>query len=141
MQVNEGAELARTLAHTLRSIWDAPDDMFPYRHFCDVELARELNHVFSKYGVGVGAFGGQAIEALGHQLKVATPHTGWNPGTFLNKLFSLIELRFATEHDVLGIRATTDSCDAIYVGNCVVEEEGPPCQYRPHPRKRKVEAL
>ena len=38
-QVHEGVELAQTLAHTLRSIWDTLDDMFPYWRFCDIVMS------------------------------------------------------------------------------------------------------
>ena len=45
--------------------------MFPYFHMCDIELQRELPHVHNTYGVGVGAFVCEGVEALGHDIKVA----------------------------------------------------------------------
>ena len=42
---------------------------------------------------------------MGHQVKVVAQQSGWDPDTFLGKVFASLEMRFASEHDVLGIRA------------------------------------
>ena len=58
------------------------------------------------HGVGVGAFVCQAVEAMGHQVKVVAQQSGWDPDTFLGNVFASLEMRFASEHDVLGVRAS-----------------------------------
>ena len=92
-----------TLATSFREIWCSPNDLFPYFHMCESELERELRYVHTTHHGGVGAFVCQGVEALGHQIKVACPSTGWCPKTFLAKLFGIIELRHASHEDVLGI--------------------------------------
>ena len=47
----------------------------------------------------------QAIEVMGHQVKVVAKQSEWDPKTFLGKVFAL-EMRVASEHDVLGIRSS-----------------------------------
>ena len=81
--------------------------MFPC-WLCDVELSHELQHVHSTHGVGVGvgAFVCQTVEAMGHQVKVVAQQSGWDLDTFLGKVFASLEMRFASEHDVLGIRTS-----------------------------------
>ena len=104
-EVELASEFASTLADTMRFVWPTPDNMFSYWHMCDVELSRELRHVHMTHGVGVGAFVCQAVKAMGHQVKVVAQQSGWDPDTFLGKVFASLEMRFASEHDVLGIRA------------------------------------
>ena len=97
---------ASALADTIHLVWPSPDNMFPYWHMCDVQLSRELRHVHMTHGVGVGAFLCLAVEATGHQVKVVAQQSGWEPDTFLGKLFASLEMSFASVHDVLGIRAS-----------------------------------
>ena len=39
---------------------------------------------------------------MGHQGKVVAQQSGWDPHTFLGKVFASLAMRFASEHDVLG---------------------------------------
>lgn len=96
----QAIEHARTLAASFWSVWPNSSNLFPYFHMCDVELERELLHVHQVHKAGVGAFVCQSVESLGHFLKVAAPHTGWVADTFVRKLFELVELRWATNHEL-----------------------------------------
>ena len=109
--------------------------MFPYWHMCDVELSRELR-VHMTHGVGVGAFVCQAVEAMGHQVKVVAQQSGWDPDTFLGKVFASLEMRFASEHDVLGIRAAGEGIgEDLYMAIEQSEAWGP--RFAPPMRKGK----
>lgn len=112
-QVDEACTLARKMAHALRYDcgWPDSDNMFPYWHMADVELPREIRYVFKHHGVGVGAFVCQAIEALGHQIKVASTQSGWCPTTFLRKVFETMEIRYASHKDILGIHKVDEDGD------------------------------
>ena len=104
-EVELACEFASTLAHTIHLVWPTPDKMFPYWHMCDVELSHELRHVHLTHGVGVGAFMWQAVDAMGHQVKVVAQQSVWDPDTFWGKVFASLEMRFSSEHDVLCICA------------------------------------
>ena len=135
-EVELACEFASTLADTIRFVWPTPDNMFPYWHMCDVELSRELRHVHMTHGVGVGAFVCQAVEAMGHQVKVVAQQSGWDPDTFLGKVFASLEKRFAIEHDVLGIRASGEGTgEDLYMAIEQSEAWGP--RFAPPMRKRK----
>ena len=99
-----------------------PDNLFPYFGACEAQLEHELLYVHKNFGVGVGAFTCQGVEASGHQLKVVACQIGWCPATFLPKLFSIIEMRHAHEQDVFGIllpctigEEATSHCQCYYL--------------------------
>ena len=103
-EVELACEFASILANTIRLFWPTPENMFPYWHMCDGELSQKLRHVHMTHGVGGGAFVCQAVNAMGHQVKVVAQQNGWDPDTHLGKVFATLEMRFAREH--LGIRAS-----------------------------------
>ena len=77
-QVEEAVQCANTLAGKFWAHWPLQDNLFPYFHTCDIELQRELPYVHKTYGVRVGAFVCQGVEALGHHIKVAAQNTESN---------------------------------------------------------------
>ena len=129
-EVELACEFALTLADTIRFVWPTSDNMLAYWHMCDVELSRELRHVHTTHGVGVGAFVCQGVEAMSHQIKVVAQQSCWDPDTFLGFL------RFASEHDVLGIRASRGGTgEDLYMAIEQSEAWGP--RFAPPMRKRK----
>ena len=117
-------------------VWPTPDNMSPYWHMCDVELSCELRHVHLTHGVGVGAFLCPAVEAMGHQVKVVAEQSGWDPDTFLGKVIASLEMRYAREHDVLGIRACREGTgEDLYMA--IEEPEAWGRRFAPAMRKRK----
>ena len=66
-----------------------------------IQLSRELRRVHSTHGVGVGAFVCQAIEAM----EQWDTKLRWLPNR-VGKVFASLELRCASEHDILGIRSS-----------------------------------
>ena len=91
------------------------------------------------HGVGVGAFVCQAVEAIGHQVKVIAQQSGWDPDIFLGKVFASLEMRFASEHDVLGIRASGEGTrEDLYMAIEQSVAWGP--RFAPPMRKRKYSA-
>ena len=113
--------------------------IIPYWHMRDVELSREPRHVHLTHGVGVGAFVCQAVEAMGPQVKVVAQQSGWDPDAFLGKVFASLEMRFASEHDVLGIRASGEGTrEYLYMAIEQIEAWGP--RFAPPMRKRKYSA-
>ena len=107
---------------------------------CDVELSRELRHVHSTHCVGVGAFLCQAIEAMRHQVKVVAQQGGWDPNTFLAKVFASLEMRFASEHDILSICASDEGIGED-LDMAVEEPEAWGRRIAPAMRKRKYPSL
>ena len=138
-EVELPCEVPSTLADTIRFDWPTPDNIFPYWHMCDVELSRELRHVHMTHVVGVGACVCQAVEAMGDQVKVVAQQSGWDLHTFLGKVFASLEIRFASDHDVLGIRASGEGTgEDLYMAIKQSEAWGP--RFAPPMRKRKYSA-
>ena len=98
--LDEAINLAKKPATSFREIWCSPNDLLPYFHMCESEFERELRYIHTTHHVGIGAFVCQGVDAMGHQIKVACPSTGWCPKTFLAKLFGIIELRHASHEYV-----------------------------------------
>ena len=135
-EVEVACEFTSTLADTIHFIWPTPDNMFPYWHMCDVELSRELRHVHMSHGVGVDAFVCQAVEAMGHQVKVVAQQSGWDAETFLGKVIASLEMRFASEHDVLGIRRAGEGTgEDLYMA--IEKSEACSPRFAPPMRQRK----
>ena len=88
------------------------------------------------YGAGVGAFVCQAVEAMGNQVKVVGQERGWDPVTFLEKVFASLGMRIASEHDVLGIHAFGEgTAEDLYMAIEKSEAWGP--QFASPMRNRK----
>ena len=62
---------------------------------------------------------------MGHQVKVVAQQSGWDPNTFLGKVFASLEVRFVGEHDVLGIRSSREGTgEDLYVAGEELEVSG-----------------
>ena len=44
----------------------------------------------------------------GFSIKVVAQQSSWDPNTFLGKVFASLEMRFASEHGILGIRSSSE---------------------------------
>ena len=82
------------------------------------------------------AFVCQAVEAMGHQVLVVAEQSSWDQDTLLRKMFASLKMRFASEHDVLGIRASGEGAkEDLYMA--VEEPEAYGRRFAHTMRKRK----
>ena len=77
---------------------------------------------------------------MGHQVKVVAQQSGWDPDTFLEKVFASLEMKFASEHGVSGICASgEDTGEDLFMA--VEEPEACGWRFASAMRKRKYSAM